>query len=106
MPIGWDRWLGLWRQGLGTCVLLLGRLVRSQACMRAGGRLQLAGKIQRRYGVAMPEARRLLEECERRSHDPWYPELRKRYAAPPLPNIATAEPSTLKESTTEDLETK
>ena len=105
VAMGWDRWQGLWRQSLGSGVLLMGRLLRSDTCMRAGGRLQLAGKIQRRYGIAMEEARRLLQECERRSHDPWYPELRKRYvssrggARPDTPSESSA-------SSTKNLETK
>jgi len=105
VAMGWDRWQGLWRQGLGGCVLLLGRLLRSPACQRAGSRLQLAGKIQRRYGVAMEEARRLLEECERRSHDPWYPELRQRYVSP-RKGARTDTPPELKASSTGDLEAK
>jgi uncharacterized protein YjbJ (UPF0337 family) len=105
VPIGWDRWQGLWRQGLGSAVLLMGRLLRSQACTRAGARLQLSGKIQRRYGVAMAEAQRLLEECERRSHDPWYTDLRKRYV-PQSSGAPADKRSESSESSTEDLETK
>jgi hypothetical protein len=105
MPIGWDRGQGLWRQALGGCLLLFGRLLRSQSCVRAGARMQLAGKIQRRYGVAINEARRLLEECERRAHDPWYPELRKRYVLPRGDERIDAAPES-KASSTEDMETK
>ena len=106
VPMGWDRWQGLWRQSIGSCVNALGRALRSEACMRTGSRLQLAGKIQRRYGVAMEEARRLLRECERRSHDPWYSELRTRYVAPRSNVLQPDMPSESKASSTKDLETK
>ncbi|HSW05681.1 CsbD family protein [Aquabacterium sp.] len=104
MPIAWDRVEGLCRQGLGKLVTRIGLLLRSERCAAAGRRAQLAGRVQRRYGVAMDEARRLILAYERQAQDPWYTAASARHAKP-APNPAAAL-SAKPRSPTEGLETK
>ncbi|MBI5255698.1 MAG: general stress protein CsbD [Burkholderiales bacterium] len=70
--MGWDRLQGLLALASGKAREQWGTLTHDERTIAAARREQFAARIQRRYGVAMAEAERLLAECERNAGDPWF----------------------------------
>ena len=61
-----DQWQGKWKQLTGEVKAQWGKLTDDDLDQIAGNRERLEGKIQERYGVEREEARRQLEDFERR----------------------------------------
>ena len=70
--MNWDRIQGNWKQSAGKAKERWGRLTGDDFNVIAGRRVQLAGKIQQRYGVAKDEAERQLAEWERKTTESWF----------------------------------
>jgi uncharacterized protein YjbJ (UPF0337 family) len=64
-----DRISGQWKQVKGRIKEQWGRLTDDDLDVIAGKRDQLLGRIQQRHGVAKEEARRQVEEFEKRNPD-------------------------------------
>ena len=67
-----DTLQGNWKQFKGKMVEQWGKLTDDDFDVVAGRRVQLAGKIQERYGVAKDEAERQVAEWERKATDLWF----------------------------------
>lgn len=61
-----DQWQGKWKQLTGQVKEQWGKLTDDDLDQISGNREQLEGKIQERYGVEREEARKQVEEFERR----------------------------------------
>lgn len=62
-----DQWKGQWKQLTGRVKQQWGKLTDDDLDQIDGDREVLEGKIQERYGIEREEARRQLEEFERRA---------------------------------------
>ena len=70
--MNWDRIEGNWKQLKGKVTEQWGKLTDDDFDVVADRRVQLAGKIQERYGVAKDEAERQVAEWERKATDSWF----------------------------------
>jgi len=61
-----DEWKGKWKQLTGQVKTQWGKLTDDDLSQIDGNREQLEGKIQERYGVEKEEARKQVEDFERR----------------------------------------
>lgn len=61
-----DQWQGKWKQLTGQVKQQWGQLTDDDLDQIAGDRERLEGRIQERYGIEREEARRQIEEFERR----------------------------------------
>ena len=61
-----DRIKGKWKQLRGSVQEQWGKLTNDDLDVIEGEREQLIGRIQERYGIAKDEARRQVDEWERR----------------------------------------
>ena len=64
-----DRLRGQWKQVKGRIKEQWGRLTDDDLEVIAGKREQLLGRIRERHGIAREEARRQVEQFERRNPD-------------------------------------
>jgi uncharacterized protein YjbJ (UPF0337 family) len=71
--MNWDRIEGNWKQLKGKAKEQWGKLTDDQLDVIAGKRDQLAGEIQKNYGIAKDEVDRQLDEFESRYRD-WDPD--------------------------------
>ena len=62
MPMNWDRIEGNWKQFAGSVKERWGKLTDDEIAQINGNREQLEGLIQARYGNAMEQAKREVEE--------------------------------------------
>lgn len=60
--MNWDQIEGNWKQYTGAAQAKWGKLTDDDLTVIAGKRTELAGKIQERYGIAMEQAHRELED--------------------------------------------
>jgi uncharacterized protein YjbJ (UPF0337 family) len=61
-----DQWQGKWKQLTGQVKKQWGQLTDDDLDQIDGDRERLEGKIQERYGIEREEARRQIDEFERR----------------------------------------
>lgn len=61
-----DQWQGKWKQLTGEVKRQWGKLTDDDLDQIGGNRERLEGKIQERYGIAREEARKQVDEFERR----------------------------------------
>jgi len=61
-----DQWQGKWKQLTGQVKKQWGQLTDDDLDQIAGDRERLEGKIQERYGIEREEARKQIDEFERR----------------------------------------
>lgn len=61
-----DQWQGKWKQLTGRIKQQWGDLTDDDLDQIDGNRERLEGKIQERYGIAREEARKQVDEFERR----------------------------------------
>ena len=61
-----DQWQGKWKQLTGQVKQQWGQLTDDDLDQIAGDRERLEGKIQERYGIEREEARKQIDEFERR----------------------------------------
>jgi len=64
--MNWDRVQGDWKQFKGKVQQQWGNLTDDDLDVAAGRRTELAGKIQKRYGLAKDEAERQIDDWLRR----------------------------------------
>lgn len=76
--MNWDRIKGNWKQLKGQAREQWGKLADDDIDVIAGRRVQLAGKVQERHGVAKNEAERQVAAWERSATDDWFAPHRKR----------------------------
>lgn len=62
MPTNWDRIEGNWKQFAGSVKEQWGKLTDDEITQINGNREQLEGLLQARYGYAMEQAKREVEE--------------------------------------------
>lgn len=60
--MNWDQVQGKWKQMKGQAKTRWGKLTDDDLDVAAGGRDQLVGRIQERYGVAKEQAQREVDE--------------------------------------------
>ena len=70
--MNWDRIQGSWKQVSGRAKEQWGKLTDDDLDVVAGRRDQLAGHIQRRYGVAKEDAEKQIAEWQRKATDAWF----------------------------------
>ena len=63
--MNWDQIEGKWKQAVGKIKEKWGKLTDDDLQMIGGGRDQLVGKFQERYGIAKDEAERQVNEFSR-----------------------------------------
>ena len=64
--MNWDIIEGKWNEYKGKAQTQWGKLTDDDLDVSAGRRVELAGKIQQRYGIARDEAERQIEEWQSR----------------------------------------
>jgi uncharacterized protein YjbJ (UPF0337 family) len=62
MPMNWDRIEGNWKQFAGSVKEQWGKLTDDEIAQINGNRERLEGLIQARYGYAMEQSKREVEE--------------------------------------------
>jgi uncharacterized protein YjbJ (UPF0337 family) len=62
MPMNWDRIEGNWKQFAGSVKEQWGKLTDDEIAQTNGNRERLEGLIQARYGYAMEQSKREVEE--------------------------------------------
>lgn len=70
--MNWDRIEGNWKQLKGKVTTRWGKLTDDDLDVIAGRRDELAGKIQKRYGIARDEAEKQLSNWERDADESWF----------------------------------
>ena len=70
--MNWDRIQGHWKQVTGQAREQWGKLTEDDLDVVAGRRDQLAGLIEKRYGVAKEEAEKQLASWQRMASDSWF----------------------------------
>lgn len=60
--MNWDRVEGNWKQFKGNLQQQWGKLTNDDLDVVQGKRIELAGKLQERYGVAKDEAERQIDD--------------------------------------------
>jgi uncharacterized protein YjbJ (UPF0337 family) len=63
--MNWDRIQGNWKQFQGQIKQKWGKLTDSDMSVISGKKDELVGRIQERYGIAMEEAERQVDEWAR-----------------------------------------
>lgn len=71
MQLNWDRIEGNWKRVAGNVRARWSKLTDDDMEVIAGRRDQLAGKIQKRYGVARDEAEKQLALWQRDASESW-----------------------------------
>ncbi len=70
--MNWEQIEGNWKQVVGQAKERWGKLTDDDLNVVAGRRDQLAGLIEKRYGVLKEEAERQLAEWQRKASDLWF----------------------------------
>lgn len=65
--MNWDQMKGNWKQMRGQVKQKWGKLTDDDLDLIDGKRLELAGRLQERYGIAKDEAERQIDEWSTRS---------------------------------------
>ncbi len=75
--MNWEQIEGNWKQAVGKAKEQWGKLTDDDLDVVAGRRDQLAGLIEKRYGVAKEEAEKQLASWQRSASDSWFSNVRK-----------------------------
>ena len=70
--MNWEQIEGNWKQAVGKAKEQWGKLTDDDLNVVAGRRDQLAGLIEKRYGVAKEEAEKQLAAWQRTASDSWF----------------------------------
>lgn len=70
--MNWEQIQGNWKQVVGKAKEQWGELTDQELTVVAGRRDQLAGLIEKRYGVAKEEAEKQLADWQRKASDSWF----------------------------------
>ena len=70
--MNWDRIEGNWKQLKGQLKVQWGELTDDDLDIVNGRRVELAGKIQERYGIARDEVERQIDDWQRSASDSWF----------------------------------
>ena len=70
--MNWEQIEGNWKQAIGKAREQWGKLSDDDLEVVAGRREQLAGLIEKRYGVAKEEAEKQLAAWQRQASDGWF----------------------------------
>ena len=70
--MNWEQIEGNWKQAVGKAKEQWGKLTDDDLHVVAGRRDQLAGLIEKRYGVAKDEAEKQLAAWQRTASDSWF----------------------------------
>ena len=70
--MNWEQIEGNWKQAVGKAKEQWGKLTYDDLDVVAGRRDQLAGLIEKRYGVAKGEAEKQLAAWQRTASDSWF----------------------------------
>ena len=75
--MNWNQIEGNWKQLTGKAKEEWGRLTDDDLAVVAGRRDQMAGMLEKRYGVAKEEAERQLAAWQRKASDAWFGDSKK-----------------------------
>lgn len=75
--MNWEQIEGNWKQVVGKAKEQWGKLTDDDLDVVAGRRDQLAGLIEKRYGVAKEEAEKQLASWQRTASDSWFAKVHK-----------------------------
>ena len=70
--MNWEQIEGHWKQAVGKAKEQWGKLTDDDLDVVAGRRDQLAGLIEKRYGLAKDEAEKQLAAWQRTASDSWF----------------------------------
>ena len=70
--MNWEQIEGNWKQAVGKAKEQWGKLTDDDLDVVAGRGAQLAGLIEKRYGVAKEEAEKQLAAWQRKASDSWF----------------------------------
>ena len=70
--MNWEQIEGNWKQAVGKAKERWGKLTDDDLDVVAGRRDQLAGLIEKHYGVAKEEAEKQLAAWQRKASDSWF----------------------------------
>jgi len=63
--MNWDRIVGQWKEQRGKAVRHWGKMMNDELAGVAGKYEELAGRLQKKYGIAKEEAKRQVDEFKR-----------------------------------------
>ncbi len=80
--MNWEQIQGNWKEVTGKAKEQWGKLTDDDLTVVAGRRDQLAGLIEKRYGVAKEEAEKQLAEWQRKASDSWFAKDKRDFRLP------------------------